>query len=99
MVSQHVRPTRTLRSAGKRIAGRVMSVARSNTATPVNVFMIRCNICGLLKVERRLDQPPSECPLCQAPIAVLAHYRSNSSTRSSIAVSDGRDQGTARALG
>ena len=73
-----------------------MSVVRPSTATLVNVFMVRCDICGLLKVQRRLDQPPSECPLCGAPIAVLAHYRLRSPMRSSTAVSDDRDRGTAR---
>jgi hypothetical protein len=84
-----------LRSAGRRLADRVMSVVRPSTVTLVNVFMVRCDICGLLKVERRLDQPPSECPLCAAPIAVLAHYRLRSPTGSSATVSDDRDRGTA----
>ena len=73
-----------------------MSVARPTTAILVNVFMIHCDGRGLLKVERRLDQPPSECPLCAAPIAVLAHYRLHMPIGSSATVSDDRDRGTAR---
>ena len=100
MLSQHSPPGwNTLRSAGRRVADRWMSGGRSSTGMPVNVFMIRCNICGLLKVVRRLDQPPSECPPCGASIAVLAHYRLKSSVGSSAAVSDERDRVTARALG
>ena len=76
-----------LRAAGRRIADRLMSVARSRLETPLNVFMIRCNICGLLKVAQVVEQPPSECPLCAAPIAVLAHYRLTGPMRSNTAVS------------
>ena len=97
VLSQHLLPGGSaLSSVAKRIADRVMSVARPSLATLVNVFMVRCEMCGLLKVDRRLDQSPSECPLCGASIAVLAHYRSNSPTCSSAVVSDDRDRGTAR---
>lgn len=85
-----------LRSAGRRVADRVTSVVRPSLATSMNVFMVRCDICGLLKVERRLDHAPSECPLCGVPIAVLVHYRLHSPMGSSATVSDDRDRGTAR---
>jgi hypothetical protein len=85
MLSQHVARGWTLRSVGKRIADRMMPVARPSTATLVNVFMTHCNTCGLLKAERRLDQPLTECPLCRAQIDVLAHYRFHRPIRSRTA--------------
>ena len=97
MVSQDSPPAwNPLRAAGRRIAERLISVARSRLETPLNVFMIRCDICGLLKVAQVLEQPPSECPLCTAPITVLAECRVGSPMRWNTDVSDDRDRGTAR---
>ena len=100
MLSQHSPPRwNALRAAGRRVADRCTSGGRSNRATPVNVFMIRCDRCGLLKIARRLDQPPSECPPCGAPITVLAHYRLHRLMGSSAALSKDRDRVLARVPG
>jgi hypothetical protein len=76
VLSRHFPPGwESLRRACTRVIERLGSARRSNRTTPRNVFIVRCNICGLLKIARRLDKPPSQCPLCASPLSVLAHYR------------------------
>src|SRR5690349_12098628 len=76
MLSRHSPPGwHSLRRACIRLTERLTSARRSSLATPNNVFIVRCEICGLLKIARRLDEPPSQCPLCASPLSVLVHYR------------------------
>ena len=88
-----------LRSTGRRIAERVMFVARPTTATLVNVFMIHCDGCGLLKVNddstshRRSVRCAQLRSRCSLTIDCAARWVQ------APTVSDDRDRGTARGVG